>query len=127
MLNSNLGDCDSKAVLAASIIRAFLPNTPLVMVFLKDHALLGVASSMRDTDARIQVNGMPYVLLDPTGPALMSLGQVSPSTANAIAGGSYIVETVPVVSQWENMDMDKMPKQTLDEPMLEMNEPAPQQ
>ena len=43
VLMQNVGDCDSKAVLASSMVRAFLPSTKMIMVFLPNHALLGIA------------------------------------------------------------------------------------
>ena len=34
LLLQNKGDCDSKAVLTSALVRAFLPNTEMIMVFL---------------------------------------------------------------------------------------------
>ena len=49
VLMQNVGDCDSKAVLASSMVRAFLPSTKMIMVFLPNHALLGIARSEEHT------------------------------------------------------------------------------
>ncbi|AXT40738.1 hypothetical protein D1814_04675 [Alteromonas sp. BL110] len=94
VLMQNLGDCDSKAVLASSMVRAFLPSTKMIMVFLPNHALLGVALTPMTDDRTIEYDGDIYVLYDPTGPALIPFGQVSEDTERHIVTGRYQVETV---------------------------------
>ena len=90
----NLGDCDSKAVLASSMVRAFLPSTKMIMVFLPNHALLGIALTPIEDDKTIEHEGNTYVLYDPTGPALIPFGQVSEDTERYIVTGRYQVEVV---------------------------------
>ena len=94
VLMQNLGDCDSKAVLASSMVRAFLPSTKMVMVFLPNHALLGIALTPKADDKTIEHEGDTYVLYDPTGPALIPFGQVSEDTERYIVTGRYQVEVV---------------------------------
>ncbi|WP_414829714.1 hypothetical protein [Alteromonas sp. H39] len=94
LLSQNQGDCDSKAVLTASIMRAFLPSTPMVLVLLENHALLGIALPPRAGDKTITQNGITYVMFDPTGPALLPFGKVSPDTIMAIANRRYTLETI---------------------------------
>lgn len=94
VLLQNLGDCDSKAVLASSMVRAFLPSTKMIMVFLPNHALLGIALTPMKDDRTIEYDGDTYVLYDPTGPALIPFGQVSEDTERHIVTGRYQVETV---------------------------------
>ena len=94
VLMQNLGDCDSKAVLASSMVRAFLPSTKMIMVFLPNHALLGIALTPKADDRTIEHEGDTYVLYDPTGPALIPFGQVSEDTERHIVTGRYQVETV---------------------------------
>ncbi len=94
LLFQNLGDCDSKAVLASSMVRAFLPSTKMIMVLLPNHALVGVALTAKDGDTTLQHNGQTYILYDPTGPALIPFGQVSKDTERYIATGRYQVEEV---------------------------------
>ena len=50
LLNQNKGDCDSKTVLAAAIIRAFLPRVPMRIIFLRNHALLAVSLNVGAND-----------------------------------------------------------------------------
>ena len=94
LLVQNLGDCDSKAVLASSMVRAFLPTTKMIMVFLPNHALLGIALTARDGDKTIEHEGQTYILYDPTGPALIPFGQVSEQTDRFIATGRYQIEEI---------------------------------
>ena len=94
LLMQNLGDCDSKAVLASSMVRAFLPSTKMIMVFLPNHALLGIALTPMADERTIEHEGNTYVLYDPTGPALIPFGQVSEDTERNIVTGRYQVEVV---------------------------------
>ena len=92
VLMQNLGDCDSKAVLTSAMVRAFLPSTKMIMVFLPNHALLGIALTPMVDDRTIEYDGDTYVLYDPTGPALIPFGQVSEDTERHIVTGRYQVE-----------------------------------
>lgn len=94
LLMQNLGDCDSKAVLASSMVRAFLPSTKMIMVLLPNHALLGIALTPSDEDYTIEHDGQTYVLYDPTGPAQLPFGQVSEDTERYISTARYQVEMV---------------------------------
>lgn len=94
VLMQNLGDCDSKAVLASSMVRAFLPSTKMIIVYLPNHALVGVALTPSDKDRTIEYEGDTYILYDPTGPALIEFGQVSEDTERNIVTGRYQVEVV---------------------------------
>lgn len=95
ILNQNKGDCDSKAVLAAALIRAFLPNNPMKLVLLHDHALLAISMTPLATDETINAEGLPFILLDPTGPGQLKLGEVSKSTRQGLASRNYTLETIP--------------------------------
>lgn len=94
LLNQNKGDCDSKTVLAAAIIRAFLPKVPMRMIFLRNHALLGVSLNVGNNDESIKVDGVHYVLMEPTGPAKMILGEIGDDSLRAITQGEYTTQTV---------------------------------
>lgn len=94
VLQQNLGDCDSKAVLTSALVRAFLPNTDMAMVFLPDHALLAIALTPMKTDTTITIEGQEYVLYDPTGPALIPFGQVSEDTMRFLDTGRFQIEPI---------------------------------
>ena len=94
LLRSNLGDCDSKSVLAAAIIRAFLPDTPLVMVLLPEHALLGIALTPKKDEQTLEYQDKTYILFEPTGPALLPFGEVASRSYQSIANGHYTLEAL---------------------------------
>lgn len=95
VLNQNLGDCDSKSVLTAALIRAFLPGNSMRLVLLNNHALLAIAMTPLTKDTTMMIDGVPFILLDPTGPAPMRLGEVSDSTRLGIASRQYTLEVIP--------------------------------
>jgi hypothetical protein len=94
VLMNNKGDCDSKAVLTASLLRALLPNLSISIVYLPNHALLAVNLGQRLDEQHIDVAGTPHVLIEPTGPAVMPIGNIAEDTAIHIANGNY--QTIPV-------------------------------
>ena len=91
----NQGDCDSKTVLMAGLIRSLLPDIKMIMVYLPNHALLGINIPFTSNEKTIDVNGLNYLLMEPTGPANMLLGQVAKRSANSIASKMYSLEEVP--------------------------------
>lgn len=93
VLWENQGDCDSKMTLTAAIMRAVMPRIDLVFVYLDNHAMLGVGVEPRGDDNYIRVNGNIYVLADPTGPRLMSLGELSFESEQAIHANHFSTET----------------------------------
>ena len=91
---NNQGDCDSKTVLMASLIRSLLPDVKMTMVFLPNHALLGVVLPFRTNEQTLNINGLDYLLMEPTGPAKIPLGEIANSSARDIAGNMYSVEEI---------------------------------
>ena len=94
LLLQNKGDCDSKAVLTSALVRAFLPDTSMIMVFLPNHALLGVAIKPQAHEETLSVDDETYVLYEPTGPALIPFGKVSETTKRQLLTGRYTTEAV---------------------------------
>ncbi|NMH60355.1 hypothetical protein [Alteromonas ponticola] len=94
VLSQNKGDCDSKTVITAAIVRAFLPTTAMVMVLLPEHALLGVALPPKGNELTVMDKGTTYILMEPTGPALLPFGQVAPTTRQVLANGQYTLERI---------------------------------
>jgi hypothetical protein len=92
---NNQGDCDSKTVLMASLIRSLLPDVNMAMVFLPNHALLGIVLPFRTNEQTLNINGIDYLLMEPTGPAKIPIGEIANSSARNIAGNMYSVEEVP--------------------------------
>ncbi|QHJ12825.1 hypothetical protein FX988_03083 [Paraglaciecola mesophila] len=95
LLSNNQGDCDSKSVLMASVIRALFPHIELVMLYLPNHALLGIAISPQKDEESMLINSEEYLLMEPTGPALFSLNQVAPSSQRFLDTRMYSYEIIP--------------------------------
>ena len=77
LLQENRGDCDSKAVLLAALLRMLLPDVKLAMVYLPQHAVLAVQLPVTPDDMTVSIEGRDYLLVDATGPALLTPGQIS--------------------------------------------------
>ncbi|GAA6182839.1 hypothetical protein [Aliiglaciecola sp. NS0011-25] len=95
VLNNNKGDCDSKATLTASLMRSLLPDLSMAMVYLPNHALLAVNLGERPDEKAIDIRGAQHVLIEPTGPAMVSIGKISDDTARHIANGTFRVVPIP--------------------------------
>lgn len=92
---TNQGDCDSKTALTAALLRSLLPNLHMAVVYLPNHALLGANLPHFDEETVINDQGIDYLLLDPTGPRLMKIGEVSDENARFINGEMYRLEKLP--------------------------------
>lgn len=81
MFKLNRGDCDSKTVALAAILRTLTPGLRLLFVTLPQHVALAVDLPPREGDATVPYGGRNWLLLEPTGPAVVPPGQVAPTTA----------------------------------------------
>lgn len=77
LIEQHRGDCDSKVVLMASLLRLLLPDVPLVIVYLPSHAVLGIGMQSQSGDQQLRLDGQNFVLADPTGPAIQSVGEIN--------------------------------------------------
>jgi len=89
LLYQNKGDCDSKVTLTAAILRSLMPRINMVIVYIKQHALLGIEVTPEGDELSINVDGITYLLSEPTGPAQYPLGTVAESSKQAILAGLY--------------------------------------
>uniref|UniRef100_A0A486XTH0 Uncharacterized secreted protein n=1 Tax=Rheinheimera sp. BAL341 TaxID=1708203 RepID=A0A486XTH0_9GAMM len=78
LLQQHRGDCDSKTVLLATLLRLLLPDVKLAFIYLPEHAMLAVQLPVTATDDAVSIKNQRYLLVDPTGPALLPAGEVSP-------------------------------------------------
>jgi hypothetical protein len=81
MFRLNRGDCDSKTVALAAMLRSLLPRQRLLFVVLPQHVALAVDLEPHEGDAAVTYDGRTWLLLEPTGPAVVAPGQVAPTTA----------------------------------------------
>ncbi len=92
VLWENQGDCDSKMTLTASILRALMPRIDMALIFIDNHAFIGLAIESTPDEVTIEHKGVNYVLAEPTGPALLPIGKLPPESELAITQGRYSVE-----------------------------------
>jgi hypothetical protein len=81
LLRLNRGDCDSKTVALAAILRSLTPGLGLLFVVLPRHVALAVDLRPAEGEAAVVYGGRPWLLLEPTGPAVVPPGRVAPTTA----------------------------------------------
>jgi hypothetical protein len=81
MFKINRGDCDSKTVALAAILRTMTPGRRIVFVTLPQHVALAIDLPPHEGDAAVMYDGRPWLMLEPTGPAVVAPGQVAPTTA----------------------------------------------
>jgi len=92
LLAQNRGDCDSKAVALAAVLRSFTHSRRLAVVTMPGHALLGIEMPARPGDTTIRDGEHAYVALEVAGPAMLPVGQVGPISAKYLAGGARETE-----------------------------------
>ena len=92
LLWENQGDCDSKVTLTAAMLRSLMPRIEMVLVFIDQHAFIGIAVPPIGDEMTISQNNITYVLAEPTGPAVLSLGSLAHDSEQAILNGHYSTE-----------------------------------
>ncbi len=92
VLWENQGDCDSKMTLTAAMLRSLMPRINMIMVYIDQHAFIGLEILPEGNDLTVNHQGRTFVLADPTGPRLMPLGEVSFDSEQAIKSGHYVAE-----------------------------------
>lgn len=89
LLNNNQGDCDSKVTLMASILGSIYPRIKVAIIYLPEHALIGIQMGHRSSDKTLKLEGRNYLLAEPTGPAMIPLAEVAKSSAHFIDGQQF--------------------------------------
>lgn len=92
LLWENQGDCDSKVTLTASLLRTLMPRIKMILVFIDNHALIGIDIKAKKGEETIKIGRVEYVLAEPTGPAQYLLGSIAPDSKKAIDNGHYVIE-----------------------------------
>ncbi|MBL0711348.1 MAG: hypothetical protein JJV99_10105 [Colwellia sp.] len=88
----NQGDCDSKMTLTATLLRALMPRIDMAMIYIDQHAFIGIAIPAAAGEVTVRHQGITYVLAEPTGPTLYPLGTLAPESELAINQGQYVVQ-----------------------------------
>ncbi|NEX90871.1 transglutaminase domain-containing protein [Aeromonas rivipollensis] len=94
VLEQNRGDCDSKVTLMAALLAQRFPELKQAMVFVPGHALLGVALPASPGQATLSWQGESYLLLEPTGPAQLPMGQLAPTSKTLVDSKQLSIQPV---------------------------------
>jgi len=93
LLWENQGDCDSKMTLTAALFRSLMPRIKIALIYIENHAFIGLNIPVKGNDIKVTHQGITYVLAEPTGPALLKLGTIAPESELAIDQNEYVIET----------------------------------
>ncbi|HJQ57266.1 MAG TPA: hypothetical protein VJ890_10190 [Vineibacter sp.] len=80
LLDMNRGDCDSKSVALACVLRGLTPYRMSAMATMPGHAILAVDVGWRDGDAWVRRDGRVFIAMEPAGPAVVPVGKVARET-----------------------------------------------
>ncbi len=81
LLAQNRGDCDSKAVALAAVLKDYTRWRKLVIVTMPGHAILAVDLPAQEGDWIVRSGGRQYVALEASGPVMAQIGKVGNITA----------------------------------------------
>ncbi|MDD9912676.1 MAG: hypothetical protein OXQ96_06525 [Alphaproteobacteria bacterium] len=95
LLLNNRGDCDTKSVTLAAMLRQLYPHLRSVIVYVPEHAFVGIQMRPQKGDYSIRLGGENFILLDPTGPGLSLLGEVEEKSEKYLKAGKYSYQEVP--------------------------------
>jgi hypothetical protein len=90
LLAQNRGDCDSKAVALAAVLKTLTRTRKLAVVTMPGHAVLAVDLPARDGDWTVRSGGREYVALEVSGPVMAPIGNVGNITAKYFRDGREI-------------------------------------
>lgn len=92
LINNNQGDCDSKVTLMAAMLKGIYPRMSLAIIYLPNHALIGMQVSHRKDERYVKLSGRTLLLAEPTGPAMLKLGELGKDSAFFINGQQFTHE-----------------------------------
>ncbi len=91
------GDCDSKAVLWATVMRLIFPTLMIKIIYLPNHAVIAAQVPATETELVIDFADSSLLLIDPTGPAPLKLGQVGDEYQPALKSKQFSQRTFPTL------------------------------
>ncbi len=74
VLFENRADCDSKATLALALLRGLYPKLPLAIIYMPEHAVIGVHFPKKVGDDTVEKDGLYYLVGEVSGPAQLVIG-----------------------------------------------------
>jgi hypothetical protein len=95
LLRTNRGDCDTKSVALLAILRSLYPTLPLSMIYVSEHAFVGIGIAQGPKDYALKLNNRPYVLADPTGPSQIPLGVADRRALALLKSADFFHKPIP--------------------------------
>jgi len=92
VLDRNQGDCDSKVTLMASLLKQMFPRLRIAIIYIPEHALIGMNVSHLQEDYVLDIDGLDYTLAEPVGPGMIKFADISDRSKRYIESGNYRVE-----------------------------------
>jgi len=90
LLFANQGDCDSKAVLWASVMKLIFPKMDINIIYFDDHAIIAARIPAIRDEQTLDYKTMQLLLIDPTGPAQRPMGQLADHYRHKINNREFI-------------------------------------
>lgn len=91
LLANNRGDCDTKSVAFAAAFHALFPDIEVVLIALPGHALLGLGIPAQTKEKTLNQAGKKYVLVEPTGPGLLNIGEPGKATQQQMGNLDQVI------------------------------------
>ena len=88
-LGRNKADCDSKVVLYLALMHEAYPEMPLAVVYISGHAFGAIGIEGKKGDVRFRAKGQKWVAVEPVGPALSRVGELSAKSRRHIRTKRY--------------------------------------
>ena len=92
LLGRNKGDCDSKTVLFLAMMRQAYPELPLAVVYIPGHAFGAIGVDAAGGDRTIRGGGQRFVAVEPVGPALQEIGELTGKSRRRARWGRYTIQ-----------------------------------
>jgi len=84
LLYDHRGDCDSKAVLFAGVMKNIFPNSQFRIIYFRDHAVIAAQIPAVKNEKALEIDGIKFLLIDATGPLELPIGQLTEQYQQAI-------------------------------------------
>jgi hypothetical protein len=92
LLGRNKGDCDSKTVLFLAMMRQAYPDLPLAVVYIPGHAFGAIGVDEAGGDRTVVVDSQRFVAVEPVGPALQEVGELTGKSKRRARWGRYTIQ-----------------------------------
>ena len=84
LLYDHRGDCDSKAILFAGVMKNIFPKSQFRIIYFRDHAVIAAQIPAVKNEKSLEIDGIKYLLIDATGPLELPIGKLTEQYQQAI-------------------------------------------